>query len=269
MVVCGRKASIHQATMLASILRRGAAAAQQFLFPPTCLGCRRLLAKQGALCPECWRMISFIERPYCEVLGLPFAVDHGEGALCADAIANPPPFARARAAVIHQGLARRLAHELKYHDRCELAPWMARWMTRAGAELIAAADLVIPVPLHRRRFLLRRFNQSAELARQVARQAGLPFEPGLVQRVRPTRQQVGLGARERKANVRGAFSVPEGARPRLKDRHVLLVDDVLTTGATVAAVATALKRAGAAEVSVLTFARVAGEPFQARNDASI
>src|SRR5690606_33083819 len=119
----------------------------------------------------------------------------------ADAIASPPPFARARAAVAYSGVARKLVLDLKFRDRTELAPWMARWMLRAGAELVADADIVVPVPLHRRRLLWRRFNQSAELARALCAQAGRRFAPDAVVRTRPTRQQVGLGAREREDNV--------------------------------------------------------------------
>jgi predicted amidophosphoribosyltransferase len=174
-------------------------------FPPLCAGCRRIVVQPGTLCGECWPKIGFLERPWCEVMGTPFSHDMGEGFLSAEAIADPPPFGRARAAVSYQGVARRMAQGLKYSDRTDLAPWMARWMARAGAELLADADVIVPVPLHRRRFLWRRFNQSAELARALARHAEKPFEPMALMRVRGTRQQVGLGPRERQDNVRGAF----------------------------------------------------------------
>jgi ComF family protein len=151
---------------------------------------------------------------------------------------------------------------LKYHDRTDLAPWMARWMLRAGAELLADADVVVPVPLHWRRFLERRFNQSAELARTVAAMSGLPFAPDAVRRVKRTRQQVGLPLREREDNVRAAFGVPPEADIEVRGRRVLVVDDVYTTGATVSAVARALARSGANAVDVLTFARVLPGDFQ-------
>lgn len=226
------------------------------LFPPVCGGCLRRVGEPGRLCPACWSELQFLERPWCEVLGAPFSHDLGEGILSADAIANPPPFERARAAVAYQGVARRLVQGLKFHDRTDLARWMAEWMLRVGAELTADADIVVPVPLHRRRFLSRRFNQSAELARAFARLSGVAYEPGAVVRARVTRQQVGLGVREREANVRGAFSVPPEADILVRGRRILLIDDVFTTGATVSAVARALKRSGAAAVDVLTFARV-------------
>ena len=170
-------------------------------------------------------------------MGTPFAHDMGEGFLSAEAIANPPPFDRARAAVVYTGVARRMVQALKYNDRTDLAPWMARWMLRAGAELVADADVVVPVPLHWRRFLSRRFNQSAELARAVAALSGKPFEPLAIPRVKVTRQQVGLGLRDREDNVRGAFKVPPEHDIAVRGRRVLVVDDVYTTGATVSAVA--------------------------------
>lgn len=226
------------------------------LFPPVCAGCRRRIAEPGRLCPSCWSELQFVERPWCEVLGVPFSRDMGEGILSADAIANPPPFERARAAVAYEGVARRLVQGLKFHDNTDLARWMAEWMMRVGGELASDADIIVPVPLHRRRFLLRRFNQSAELARAFAGLTGIACEPGAVMRARVTRQQVGLGVREREANVRGAFSVPPEADILVRGRRILLVDDVFTTGATVSAVARTLKRSGARAVDVLTFARV-------------
>ena len=234
----------------------------RILFPPVCGGCRKLVVAPGTLCGECWPQLRFIERPWCEVMGTPFTYDMGEGMLSADAIANPPPFERARSAVAYAGVARQMVQSLKFGDRTELAPWMARWMMRAGAELTADAEVVVPVPLHRARFFLRRFNQSAELARAVCALSGKPFSPEALLRVKATRQQVGLGAREREDNVRGAFAVPPEARIAIEGRRVLLVDDVYTTGATVSAAARVLKRRGARAVDVLTFARVLPGDFR-------
>lgn len=234
----------------------------RMLFPPACAGCRRQLAEPGALCGACWSGLRFIEKPWCEVMGTPFSHDFGPGFLSAEAIARPPPFARARAAVVYSGVARRMVQGLKFHDRSDLAPWMARWMLRAGAELVAEAEVVVPVPLHWRRFLWRQFNQSAELARNVAALSGLPFAPGAVRRVRRTRQQVGLGQRQREDNVRAAFAVPPRDGHAIRGRRVLVVDDVYTTGATVAAVARALRKGGADAVDVLTFARVLPGDFR-------
>ncbi len=242
---------------------------QRALFPPVCVGCSSLVTEPGTLCPSCWGRLRFLERPWCPVMGTPFSLDLGDAILSAEAIASPPPFARARSAVVYEGVARGLVQALKFRDRTDLAPWMARWMLRAGAELTPECDLVVPVPLHRARFLSRRFNQSAELARAVARGAGLSYAPEALIRKRRTRQQVGLGAREREANVRGAFHVPDAALPHVKSRRILLVDDVYTTGATVAAAARILKRAGAGQVDVLTFARVLPGDFRAEDQGPI
>jgi ComF family protein len=187
----------------------------------------------------------------------------GEGFLSAEAIANPPPFERARAAVAYNGVARHMVQALKYGDRADLAPWMARWMLRAGAELVADADVVLPVPLHWRRFFTRRFNQSAELARAIAALSGKVFEPAAIRRVKVTRQQVGLGLTRRQDNVRAAFRVPAEHDITVRGRRVLVVDDVYTTGATVSSVTRALKKSGAASVDVLTFARVLRGEFEA------
>jgi len=232
------------------------------LFPPACLGCRDIVGQPGTLCARCWPQMRFLERPWCEVMGTPFSHEMGAGFLSAEAIANPPPFARARAAVAYSGVARRMVGDLKFRDRTDLASWMARWMVRAGAELLAETDLLVPVPLHRGRYLRRRFNQSAELARAIARLKHLPFEPDAVRRVKATRRQVGLKANQRQENVRGAFRVPDEREILVRGRRVLVIDDVYTTGATVAAVTRALKRAGAARVDVLTFARVLPGDFR-------
>ncbi len=151
----------------------------RLLFPPVCAGCRRHVAQPGVLCAECWPKLRFLERPWCPVMGTPFIHDMGAGFLSAEAIADPPPFERARAAVAYSGIARQMVAGLKYHDRTDLAPRMARWMMRAGAELVAEAQAIVPVPLHWRRFLRRQFNQSAELARAVGLSA-----PSVAERLR-------------------------------------------------------------------------------------
>ena len=190
---------------------------------------------------------------------MPFAYDLGPGTLSAEAIADPPPFERMRAAVLYQGVARQLVHGLKYRDHLELVRWMAAWMARAGQDLIAEADVIVPVPLHWRRLWQRRFNQSAALADAIARQTGNLAALSALMRVRPTRKQVGLGEKARTANVRGAFRVDNQRRIDVADRRVLVIDDVYTTGATIKAVTRALKRGGASAVDALVFARVAHE----------
>ncbi|MGV7030095.1 ComF family protein [Methylobacterium symbioticum] len=231
------------------------------VFPPTCAGCGGATMDAGALCPACWSSLRLIAPPLCPRYGTPFAVDFGGPPLLSPrAISEPPVFARARAVALYDAVARRLVHRLKYEDRHDLAGAMARMMAASGAELLAEADCVVPVPLHRWRLWRRRFNQAALLARPIAQTAGLPFEPGLLARAKATRSQVGLSRAARAENLQGAFTVPRSARPRLQGRHVLLVDDVTTTGATANAAARALLRGGAARVDLLTFALVA-EPL--------
>ncbi|THD42910.1 MAG: ComF family protein [Bradyrhizobium sp.] len=228
------------------------------LFPPTCLACRAATGQQGALCPVCWRGMRFIERPFCERLGTPFAQDLGEGLLSPQAIADPPVFRRARAvARFEDGPARRLAHRLKYSDRGDLARPLGAWMARAGAELLADADAIVPVPLHPLRLWRRRFNQAAALAAAIAAKSGKRFEPRWLERVKPTRSQVGLTREQRAQNVQGAFRAAPDAP--LRGLRVVLVDDVLTSGATANAASRALLRGGAAEVDLLVFARVVTE----------
>ncbi|MCC2687429.1 MAG: amidophosphoribosyltransferase [Rhizobiaceae bacterium] len=233
------------------------------LFPPVCAGCRRQVSEPGALCGECWPQLRFLEKPWCAVMGTPFRHDMGDNFLSAEAIAEPPPFERARAAVVYSGVARQLVQGLKYNDRTDLAVSMARWMVRAGAELIDDAAVIVPVPLFWRRFFFRRFNQAAELGRAIASLSGRSFSPGAVRRAKPTRRQVGLSATERQDNVRAAFLVPAEHEIDVRGRRVLLVDDVYTTGATAFAVTKALKKGGASAVDVLTFARVLPGDFRA------
>ncbi len=197
----------------------------------------------------------FIERPFCERLGTPFEQDLGDGLLSPQAMADPPAFARARAvARFEDGPARKLVHRLKYSDRAEIARPMARWMARAGADILADTDLLAPVPLHPLRLWRRRFNQAAMLAREIARVTGKPCDAGALLRVKATPSQVGLTRAQRAENVQGAFRVADGAGVR--GRKVTLIDDVLTSGATVNAAARVLLRAGASRVDVLVFARV-------------
>lgn len=253
---------IDLAVRFKGLARRIGVRGAQLLFPAVCLGCRGIVASPGTFCASCWRGIHFLDPPWCAVSGVPFPHDLGAEAVLPEVIARPPAYDRARAAVAYDGVARQVVQALKYHDRTDVGPWMAAWMVRAGRDLFDEGAVVVPVPLHRSRLLRRRFNQAAELARAVSSQTGLAFAPQAVKRVKATPQQVGLKAAEREANVRTAFDVPAAGVPLIAGRTVVVVDDVLTTGATVNALARTLKRKGGARVHVLTFARVLPETFR-------
>ena len=243
-------------TQCRSGLRAAFGAVRDFALPPLCPSCREPLGSEIGLCADCWSKLSFIEPPFCARLGIPFTYDPGPGLLSMEAIAAPPAYDRARAAVRYDDIARVLVHAFKYGDRLDLAPIMGRWMARAGRELLASADALIPVPLHWRRLWARRFNQSAALAKEISAASGVAVLHDAFKRVRATPQQVGLSKAERAENVQGAFRVPARAKADIAGRRLLLVDDVLTSGATADTCARALLRAGAAHVDVLVFARV-------------
>jgi ComF family protein len=227
--------------------------------PTLCVACREPVDGEG-VCAECWAKLSFIEPPYCPRLGIPFVYDPGPDMLSMEAIASPPAYQRARAAVRYDEVARTLVHALKYQDRTDLAPAMGRWMARAGRELLDGADMLIPVPLHWRRAWHRRYNQSGALGRMIERQSGVALRGDILQRVRATEQQVGLSRPQRASNVQGAFKVSADRQSEIAGRRLVLIDDVLTSGATTDACARALLRAKAAQVDVLVFARVVDTP---------
>ncbi len=241
------------------------------VLPPLCASCRAPIADAGGLCPACWARMSFIAPPWCERLGIPFVYDPGPGVLSMEAIADPPAYDRARAAVRYDDVARDLVHRLKYGDRLDLAAAMGRWMARAGRDLLDDADALVPVPLHWRRLWGRRFNQAAALARAAASDKGLPVLTVALKRKRVTAQQVGLSRSARATNVQGAFAVTPEGKVAIHGKRIVLVDDVLTSGATLDACARALWRAGARNVDVLVFARVvaaARVPHIVSNNAS-
>jgi ComF family protein len=255
--------SLNMPTMLTEGISRAASIARlalghtlNFALPSLCPACRGLVDGQGGLCATCWSTLSFIAPPYCERLGIPFVYDPGPGVLSMEAIANPPAYARARAAVRFDDVARKLVHALKYSDRLDLAPMMGGWMAQAGRELLANADAIVSVPLHWRRLWTRRFNQAAMLAKVISESSGVPTVHHVLERTRATPQQVGLSRPERASNVQGAFRVADGSKVEIRGKRLVLVDDVLTSGATIDNCARTLLRAGASNVDVLVFARV-------------
>ena len=247
----------------ATAVRAALAACADLVVPPCCLVCRARVGAHHLLCAACWREVSFIRPPLCDVLGIPLPFDTGERTVSAAAVAHPPAYGRARAVAHYSGAMRTLVHQLKYADRHDARTLLGRWLAEAGRELLPGVDLIVPVPLSRLRLLQRQFNQAAVLAGELSRQTGIPTDPLLLARIRSTKSQVGMTRDQRRRNVAGAFAVPGRRRGRLAGRNVLLVDDVVTTGATVDACARTLKRAGAARVDVLALALVTNEALVA------
>lgn len=226
------------------------------VMPPHCPVSGEPVAAAGQLSPQAWSALHFIEEPYCTRCGVPFAADYGDNIECPSCIAEPPVYDRARAATVYDEASHKLVVGFKHSDRTELAPILAQWLLRAGADLITPQSILVPAPLHRRRLLARRYNQSAMLAKWVANFAGSPYAPDLLIRTRPTPPQKNLSASARKRNVAGAFAVSDKGASAITNAHIVLIDDVLTTGATLSACAQALKKGGAERVDALLLARV-------------
>lgn len=212
----------------------------------------------GGFSAEAWSRITFLDGPVCDGCGAPFSYDPGDR--CAACLAKPRAFDAARAACLYDERSRDPILKLKHADRVDLAPMLARWISRAARELIEEADAITPVPLHPLRLLGRRYNQAAEIARPLARMTGTPYLPDALVRRRATETQGGKSGSGRRRNVAGAFEVPAGRRPQVEGLRILLIDDVLTTGATAEGCARALKAAGAARVDLAVLARVQAAP---------
>ncbi|MDX2204637.1 MAG: ComF family protein [Hyphomicrobiaceae bacterium] len=237
-------------------VRRLSGAVADLIMPPACSACQRRIVSHHALCAACWREVAFIRAPLCDVTGMPLPFDTGGRMVSARALAQPPAYDRARAVARHEGAMRRLVHQFKYADRHEARPLFGRWLREAGHELLGEADVIVPVPMGRLRLVLRRYNQAAMLATELSRTSGVPAALLALRRVKRTPRQVGLSRAQRIENVAGAFAVAPGRRAEIAGKRVLLVDDVITTGATADACARVLKRAGAARVDVLALAMV-------------
>lgn len=230
--------------------------AVDFVFPPLCAGCNGMTANNATVCPDCWNALSFIEGGVCDLCGFPFVLEAAEGTLCLSCRATPRTFDRTRSALLYDDTLAAIIVRFKHGERTDLAPLLANMTVRAARD--ARADIVCPVPIHRRRLFSRGYNQAALLSAAVAKTLGLPHIPDLLVRGRDTGTQGGLSRKGRRRNVRAAFSIPAGRVGTVAGRSILLVDDVFTTGATVDECARALKGAGAARVEVVTLARVPG-----------
>ncbi|GIT92745.1 amidophosphoribosyltransferase [Jannaschia pagri] len=234
---------------------RGATGLRDILYPQTCALCDARVEEAYALCPSCWAETPFISGAACDLCGtsLPGAGD-GAPNRCDDCLTFARPWDEGRAVLSYGGAGRRMVLALKHGDRTELAETAARWMLRRSRDLVDQHTVFVPVPIHRWRLLKRRYNQSALIARSLARLTDGRFAPQALARTRPTPSQDHKGTRDRFENVSGAITA--GGDP-VTDCHVALVDDVMTSGATLAACAEALNAAGARRITALMLARVA------------
>jgi ComF family protein len=231
------------------------ARALDLFFPPQCLSCEALVPTHGTLCLSCWQKMQFIADPICTCCGHPFEYAMGESVLCGNCMRARPVYARARSVFRYDDMSRALVLKLKYHDQLQLAPVYGVWLAKAGRELIEASDVIIPVPLYYWRFVGRRYNQAALLAQALAKKTGQPVLLDAIRRLRATESQSGLTFAQRRDNVKGAFAANEKYISAIKGKSILLIDDVMTTGATLGQCAKTLLDAGAVSVNVLTLAR--------------
>ncbi|WP_137109836.1 ComF family protein [Rhodobacter sp. SY28-1] len=236
----------------------GLQGALQLLYPPQCISCAAPVQSDFGLCADCWRDTPFVSGMACDQCGVPLpGPDRDERAICDDCMTIARPWGRGRSALMYAGNGRNLVLALKHGDRMDLARPAAAWMTKVARPILTPGMLVVPVPLHWMRLFRRRYNQAALLSRAVAGLAGLEHCPDAILRKRSTGNQDGKTRDARFANLVGAFTVPTNREARIRDRDILLVDDVMTSGATFAAATEALISAGARSVNVLALARVA------------
>lgn len=245
-----RKALLHSLPVM-----RALSVLSDMLYPPKCALCRVPVDAAHTFCGECFVRLHFIAAPQCECCGLPFSHASEVALRCGDCLTKAPPYALARAALVYDEVSRPLVTRLKYGDQLHLAPLLARLMGQAGAAVLKEADWLIPVPLHWRRRVRRRYNQSLVLATHLGQQYDVPVLADGLQRIRATVPQVGLSRSQRQRNVASAFQMKEQSRPIIAGKTLVLIDDVMTSGATLHACTKALSAAGAAEIRILTLAR--------------
>ncbi|MCE3233438.1 MAG: competence protein ComF [Rickettsiaceae bacterium] len=224
------------------------------IFPPQCMACRKFVQEKGGLCHSCWEAIDFISSPQCDKCGVPFELATHTELLCGKCISDAPKYYKARAVFLYDDSSSSIITRFKYGDQIHTSSSFAKWMVRVGQEVLKDADVVVPVPLHKRRLFSRRYNQSALLANSIGVEAGIDACNDMLLRVKNTKPQAGLTLNQRAVNVKGAFALNPKHKAKVIGKNVILVDDVITTGSTINACVNALLKAGAGQVSVLTLA---------------
>lgn len=232
------------------------------VLPARCVLTGELVVQQGMLSPAAWSALDFIADPLCDHCGIPFDFEVEDKSVCASCLAEPPPYTRARAALVYGEKSRDLILGFKHADKLHIVKAFSPWLMRAGQEMIKASDVIVPVPLHRWRMIARRYNQAALIAQDLGKVSGVSVSLEALKRVRSTPSQGHLDMKERARNVKRAFAVPVAAKSRIAGKTVLLVDDVYTTGSTVRECTNALLKAGASAVHVLALARVVRGNFE-------
>jgi len=240
--------------------RRLSAALLDFLLPPRCPACNRRISDHHHLCGTCFADLHFISDPKCQCCGMSFDIQVGDDPLCAACLADPPPYDWAASAMVYDQQSKAGILRMKHAGSLEYGPHFARLLLRLLQERACAPDMFVPVPLHARRLFVRGFNQSAEIARHLVPLTGAVSLPTALVRRRNTPTQAGLTRRQRQRNVAGAFDLNPRTADRLKGKTVILIDDVMTTGATIDACVRALRKAKPATIGVLTLARTAQKP---------
>lgn len=240
--------------MVGSALKNAAMKAVDIVLPPRCVLSGDLVERQGMIAPAAWASLDFIAPPFCDCCGRPFEFEVGQGALCVECLEDRPSFNTARAPLKYNDASRDLILGFKHGDKTHAVLAFVPWLQRTGADMLAYADYLVPVPLHRWRFMRRRYNQAAIMAYALSKVTNIKCIPDLLMRMRPTATQGHLNPGERQKNVRKAFAL--NPRCDVKGKNIVLIDDVYTTGATVKECAETLLKKGAARVDVLTLARV-------------
>ena len=219
--------------------------------PPTCVSCGAMADANHKLCHKCWADIHFISQPHCEICGIPMEFEIEEEKICEKCLKDRPEYNKARAVCAYGDVVIKMVTNFKYYDRHHIAPSMADMMLKSCHELIKRADIMVPIPLHKSRLISRKYNQATILARRISAKSGVPMDINILRRVKQTRQQTRLSRSQRFDNMEGAFEVIAN----VEGKTILLIDDVLTTGATANSAAFKLKQAGAKCVDVAVFAR--------------